>query len=83
MQLNRLLKVIKRLGYRVVPVATRVDGVFTRRADIQAVYDGDSFLMTIPKIVHLLTMEGHVDLGGRQHPGYFVIKNTLYNKKFS
>lgn len=70
------------MGYKLVPIATKVNGVLTRRPDILGVdYHGD-FILVVPREMHGFPNRNHCDLGGRQHPDYFTCEKTLYLKTY-
>jgi hypothetical protein len=72
----------ERLGYKIVPIATRVNGTLTRRPDIVGVdYHGD-FVMVVPKRMYGFPNKSHRDLNNYQHPDYFTCEKTLYLKTY-
>lgn len=72
----------ERYGYKIVPVMTRVNGLLTRRPDIQAVEKYHEWVATVPKLMYANRMPGHVDLGGREHPGYYECEQKILNDRF-
>ncbi len=79
---KRFNRLAERFGYRIVPVMTRVNGHLTRRPDIEAVEKYHEWIQTIPVEMYTERTQGHVDLGGRQHPGYYECEQKLYNDRF-
>jgi len=80
--LNRFKKLCKRYGYKIVPVMTQINGTLTRRSDILAVEKYHEFIETIPKEMRHFRMTGHVDIGRREHPGFYECEQKLYNDRF-
>ena len=79
---SRFKKLCQRLGYKIVPIATRVNGVLTRRPDIVGVDYHGEFVMVVPKRMYGFPNFTHRDLNGFQHPDYFTCEKTLYAKTF-
>ena len=80
---TRFNKLCKRLGYKLVPISSKINYHQQRRPDIQGVsYHGD-FIMTVPKIILAFPNRYHKDLLGNQHPDYFTCEKNLYVKTFS
>jgi len=78
----RFKKLCERLGYKIVPIATKVNGVLTRRPDIVGVdYHGD-FVLVVPKRMYGFPNKSHRDLLNMQHPDYFTCEKTLYLKTY-
>lgn len=72
----------KRFNFKIVPVMTRVNGEFTRRPDILGVEKNGDWVMTIPTRMYAFRMKDHVDLGWREHPGYYDCETKIYNEQF-
>lgn len=79
---KRFKRLCKRYGYRIVPAMTRVNGTLTRRPDIQAVEKYHEWIQTIPTEMRHFRMSSHVDLGGREHPGFYECEAKIYNDRF-
>lgn len=77
---ERFKQLAERLGCKIVPIATRVNGVLTRRPDIMGVDKHGEFIMVIPKRMYGFPNKSHTDLGGRPHPDYFECERILYAK---
>ena len=79
----RFSKLCERLGYKLVPIASKINGRVQRRPDILGVdYHGD-FIMVVPRIILPFSNRFHCDLNGIQHPNYFGCEQMLYQKTFS
>ena len=80
--LNRYKKLAERLGYKIVPVMTKINGHLTQRPDILRVEKYHEFIATIPKEMRHFRMGGHTDLSGNPHPGFYECEQKLYNDRF-
>jgi len=78
---KRFKKLAERHGYKIVPVATKVNGRLTRRPDIMGVDYRGRFIMVIPKRMYGFPLEAHKDLSGYTHPDYFSCEETLTSRK--
>ena len=79
---RKFKQLCERYGYKIVPVMTQVNGLLTRRPDIQAVEKYHEWITTIPTRMYQHRMENHVDLGGRQHPDYFECEQKILTDRF-
>lgn len=79
---RRFKRLCDRYGYKIVPAMTFVNGILTKRSDIQAVEKYHEWIQTIPKEMYAERQPNHADLGGRQHPSYFECEHKLYNDRF-
>lgn len=80
--LSRFKKLCDRYGYRIVPVATKVNGTLTRRPDILAVEKYHEWVQTIPTDMRRKRTMLHVDLQGLQHPSFYECEQKIYNDRF-
>ena len=78
--LARFRKKAEKLGCKIVPIATKVNGKLTRRPDILGVERHGEFVMVIPRRIYGFPNKDYKDLGGRPHPDYFICEKTLYQK---
>lgn len=78
--LSRFKKKAEKLGCKIVPIATKVNGTLGRRPDILGVEHHGEFVMVIPRRMYGFPNATHVDLGGRTHPDYFECERLLYSK---
>lgn len=79
---KRFKKLCDRYGYQIVPVMTRVNGHLTQRSDILRVEKYHEFVTTIPTEMRHFPMQGHTDLAGNTHPGFFECEQKIYNDRF-
>ncbi len=80
---RRFKEKAEKLGCKIAPVANKVNGKLTRRPDILAVIRRNEWVMTIPRHMYSLPNRGYKDIGGRQHPDYFVCEKILYSKFYA
>ena len=78
----RFKKLAEKLGYKVVPISTRINGIIERRADVEGVEKAGDFVMVVPRRMFGFPVRSHRDLLGSQHPDYFTCEKTLYAKTF-
>ena len=71
------------MGYKIVPIASKINYHLQRRPDIQAVYYHGDYIMVIPRVMLAFPNKFHKDLIGCQLPDYFTCEKTLYLKTFS
>lgn len=79
---SRFKKLCKRLGYKIVPIATKVNYRLTRRPDIVGVERHGEFVLVVPKRMYGFPIRAHRDLNGWQHPDYFTCEKTLFEKTY-
>ena len=80
---TRFKALVEKHGCKVVPVATRINGVLTRRPDIEAVEFHKQFVMTIPRRMYWTRSKYHTDLGGRTLWDYFECEQYFFNKLYA
>lgn len=73
----RFKKLAEKLGYKVVPISTRINGVIQRRADVMGVEKQGDFIMVIPRRMYGFPIQAHRDIFGCQHPDYFICEKVL------
>ena len=76
----RFERLIKRFGCKIVPVATRVNGILTRRPDILGVDYHGTYVMCIPKKMYGFPNRSYRDLGGRPMMDYFRAETYFLSK---
>jgi hypothetical protein len=79
---QRFKQLCERLGYKIVPIATKINGILSRRPDIVGVDYHGEFVMVVPKRMYGFPNKSHRDLVGMQHPDYFTCEKTLYLKTY-
>jgi len=76
----RFKKICDRLGCKIVPIATRVNGTLTRRPEILGVEHHGESVMVIPRRMYGFPNSKYTDLGGRPHPDFFECERIIYSK---
>jgi hypothetical protein len=74
---QRFKKLAEKLGYKVVPISTRINGIIQRRADVEGVDKGGDFVMVVPRRMFGFPVRSHRDILGTQHPDYFTCEKAL------
>jgi hypothetical protein len=79
----RFKKLANRLGYKIVPITSRINGMFERRADVMGVEKHGEFVMVIPKRMYGFPIKAYRDFIGAQHPDYFECEKVLIWKHYA
>lgn len=74
---SQFKQLAEELGYEIVPISTRINGVIERRADVEGVDKGGDFVMVVPRRMFGFPVRAHRDLLGCQHPDYFTCEKAL------
>lgn len=78
----RFKKLCARFGYKVVPITSRINGMFEKRPDVVGVDNHGEFLMVVPRRMYGFPIQAHRDLLGARHPDYFECEKTLLMKYY-
>jgi hypothetical protein len=78
----RFKKLAERLGYKIVPLTTRINNILTRRPDVMRVEKHGDFIMVIPKRMYGFPIASYRDLLGLQQPDYFTCEKVLLKKHY-
>ena len=82
LQNKRFKKLCKRFGYKIIPIASKINWKLQKRTDIVGIdYHGD-FIMVVPRKMYGFPIRSHRDFNGFQHPDYFTCEATLYGKTY-
>lgn len=68
------------MGYKILPVASKMNGRLCRRPDIKGVYYHGEFVMTIPERMYGFRSKRHRDLNGIEQPDYFYCEALLFRQ---
>jgi hypothetical protein len=74
---DRFRELAENLGYEIVPISTRINGIIERRADVEGVEKAGDFVMVVPRRMFGFPVRSHRDLLGSQHPDYFTCEKVL------
>jgi hypothetical protein len=79
---KRFKRLCQRFGYRVVPITSRINGMFERRPDVMGVDNHGEFVMVVPARIYGFPIMSYKDLLGATQPDYFACEKTLLMKHY-
>ena len=79
----RFKKLAERLGYKIVPLTSRINNILTRRPDVMRLEKHGDFIMVIPRRMYGFPIASYTDLNGFRQPDYFTCEKILLKKHYA